>query len=487
VPRIQNILHILGGLILVFGLTMTTAGVVGLIYLDSTDAVQGCWGAALLTVVMGSVLWRCTRPQGEITIREGFAVVGLGWAVLAGFGALPYWFAGQPERFTDCYFESMSGLTTTGASILSDIEALPHCLLWWRSFTHWLGGMGIIVLTLALLPLLGYGVMQLYKAEVPGPTADRLVPRVRQTAKLLWLVYLLLSVAEVLLLWAGDMNLFEACCHTFGTMATGGFSTRTGSIGAYSSPYLHWVIIAFMYLAGVNFALHFHLIRRGRFTGYFRSEEFRFYTGFVIVATILVSLAVHLGTSDGEGSVEGAVRKGSFQVLAILTTTGYGIADYELWPAFAQVIIFFLMFTGGCAGSTGGGPKQVRILVLIKSAGAELKRMLHPRAVVPVRLDRMPVSREVLGNVQSFMLLYLLLIAFGAVILASQGEDLLTSISGALSCVSNVGPAFGDFGPTEDYSHASALSKWVLAGLMLVGRLEIYTVVVLVTPGFWRR
>jgi trk system potassium uptake protein TrkH len=485
VPRLTHVLHILGGLTLVFGLTMTSAGIVGLIYQE--PAQHACWGASLVTIVVGLALWRSTRLRGEITTREGFAVVGLGWALLAGFGALPYWFSGRFTGFTDCYFESMSGLTTTGASILTDIESLPHCLLWWRSFTHWLGGMGIIVLTLALLPLLGYGVMQLFKAEVPGPTADRVVPRVRQAAKGLWLIYVFLSLLEILLLWIGEMDLFDACCHTFGTMATGGFSTRSESIGAFQQPYTQWVIIVFMYLAGINFTYHFHLLRLRRPGSYLRSDEFRFYTGLIVTAAVLVSAAVYLGTPSGALGLEPSIRQGTFQVLAIATTTGYGVADYEVWPALAQVIIFLLMFTGGCAGSTGGGPKQVRILLLVKSAGAELQRVLHPRAVVPVRLDGAPVPRSVLGNVQSFVLLYLVLIAGGALLLAALEEDLLTALSGALSCVSNVGPAFGDFGPSENYAHARAPAKWVLSGLMLVGRLEIYTVVVLLTPRFWRR
>lgn len=492
-PRLSHITHVLGGLIFVLGACMCAPLLVALIYMDG-DATAFA-SAAALTMAVGGALWWFTRIQGEINIREGFAVVGMGWALLALFGALPYYFWHEAEfqDFSSCYFESISGLTTTGASILNSIESKPHGILFWRSFTHWLGGMGIIVLALALLPLLGYGVMQLFKAEVPGPTADKLAPRVKETAKLLWIVYALLSAIQtVLLLLGGQMDLFHALCHSFGTMATGGFSTKDASIQAYPDPYTQWVIIAFMILAGVNFTFHFHLLRFGRLSTYWKSDEFRVYLSILVTSSAII--APFLYVQQAELGWEGAIRNALFQVAAIVTTTGFCSDDYALWPALCQMIIFILMFTGGCAGSTGGGVKVVRHLLLTRAVFAELKRMLHPRAIIPVRLSGRPVAKQVLANVQSFALLYLLLVGAGALLLCAspatdpkQQIDVLTGLSVSLSCVSNVGPAFGLAGPTDNYACFGAWGKWVCSGLMLTGRLELYTIVVLVTPAFWRK
>jgi trk system potassium uptake protein TrkH len=383
-------------------------------------------------------------------------------------------------------FESMSGFTTTGATVFSEIESLPHGILFWRSFTHWLGGMGIIVLAIAILPYLGVGGMQLFKAEVPGPTPERLRPRITQTAKLLWYVYLGLTVVETVLLMFGGMSLFDAVNHTFATLATGGFSTKNASVSGFDSAYIHYVIIVFMYLAGINFALHFRAV-----TGhldYFKDHEWRFFTALLLGATgILMVLNLAGGSYAFTGNgVEEAFRDGLFQTVAIGTTTGFVTADYELWVPAAQMVIFLLFFTGGMAGSTGGSMKSVRVLLLLKQTAMELRKHLHPRAVLLARVGRRAVKQEVLANVIGFVLLYGLLWVSGAMALALLGIDFLTSLGASAATVGNIGPGLGGVGPTDNYGWFSDPALGVMSFLMLVGRLEIYTVLLLFHPETWK-
>ncbi len=438
--------------------------------------------SAALTMAVGFLLRLLFRFRGELRLRDSFATVSFGWVFAALFGALPFFISGYIPSFTNAFFETMSGFTTTGATILAEIETLPHGLLFWRSLTHWLGGMGIIVLSLAILPLMGVGGMQLFKAEIPGPTPDKLTPRIQQTAKSLWGVYVLLSFVETALLMAGGLSLFDSLCHTFGTMATGGFSTKTASIGHFRSVYLEAVVIIFMILAGTNFSLHFHSLR-GRVSAYWKSGEFRFYLGIILFFSVLVTAANALAFFPKPLE---AFRHSAFQVVSITTTTGFTTFDFGQWPAAAQLILFFLMFVGGSAGSTGGSIKILRIMILVKQGRAELKKLLHPRAVIPVRVDGRPVPPPVVINILGFIFLYLLIFVAASLIMSLLGLDMVSAFASVAATLGNVGPGLGSVGPAAHYLHVPLLGKWILAFCMLAGRLEIYTILVLCTREFWK-
>lgn len=438
--------------------------------------------AAVVTAGSGLALWKSNDASPGIQVREGFAIVSLGWLTMAVFGSLPFLITGAIPSITDAVFESASGFTTTGASILTDIEAQPRSVLFWRSFTHWLGGMGIIVFSLAILPILGIGGMQLYKAEAPGPTKDKLTPRIRQTAKLLWGVYVLLSAAETGLLMICGMDLFEALCHTFGTMATGGFSTRNASIASFENPLIHWVIILFMFMAGTSFALHYRALM-GRPLHYWRDPEFRFYS-----ATLLIAIALVVLSSWTRFSVVGhTVRDSVFQVVSLCTTTGYVSANYEQWHPLAVAVLIILMFMGGMAGSTGGGMKMVRCMILAKHAHIEVMKMVHPYAVIPLRFGHRVIPQDVTTNILGFFLLFIVAFMLGALILTALGLDYKTSFGASIACLANIGPAIGKVGPTGNYASLPVLAKWVLIFMMVLGRLELFTVLVLFSRSYWRK
>jgi trk system potassium uptake protein TrkH len=439
--------------------------------------------SAAISAVCGGLLFKRFRSDTDLSVREGFAVVTFGWTFFALFGALPFVFSGAIPSYLNAFFETMSGFTTTGSTILTDIEAMPPSLLLWRSLTQWLGGMGIIVLSLAILPMLGVGGMQLFKAEVPGPTADRLKPRIQDTAKLLWGVYVLLTGVEVLLLMAGGMSFFDGINHAFTTMATGGFSTRNASVAAYGSAYIDWVITCFMFLAGVNFSLHY-LALRGRVGDFIRNEEFLFYTGLVMIGTILITL-LNMGSTYPDFLDN--LRFSAFQVVSIITTTGFGTADYELWPVLCQYLLVFSMFIGGCAGSTGGGMKVARILLLFKHAQVQVYRLIHPRAVRLVKLGERPVDKEVMQSILGFFALYLGVFVAASLLMAGIGMDLPSAGASVIATLSNIGPGLGSVGPADNFAHVPAFGKLVLAFCMLLGRLELFTVLVLVFPSFWRK
>ncbi len=423
----------------------------------------------------------------ELGIREAFAVVGLSWLIATAVGALPYILTDTVKTYTDAFFETMSGFTTTGATIITNIEAAPRGLLFWRSMTHWLGGMGIIVLSLAILPFLGVGGMELYKAEVPGPTPEKLTPRVQQTALFLWGVYLLFTVAQTVLLMFGGMNLFDALTHTFGTVATGGFSTRNASIAAWHSPYIEWVVTFFMFASGVNFSLHF-LLLTGHPLKLWKDEEFRTYAGIVFVSTALVALTLIFGGyCSGVGE---AVRSAAFQVVSLITTTGFVSTDYNHWPALAVFVLLLLMVFGSCAGSTGGGMKIVRLLVLMRVIRSEAATILHPRAVLHTRVNGAVVPRQVLISMTSFFMLYLTVLIVATLAVTAFGDprlDVLTAFSGVISALGNVGPGFGALGPVENCAWLPAGVKWIFCFCMLAGRLELYAVLLLFLPGTWKR
>jgi trk system potassium uptake protein TrkH len=475
-------LHVTGLILLCVGLCMFLPLACAWYYDDGS--VAPLFLSLCVTILAGTFLmFFFPRPKPlVINHREGMVIVSLGWAACAFFGALPFALGGF-DSFTDSFFESVSGFTTTGASILTNIEALPKGLLFWRSLTHWLGGMGIIVLTIAILPFLGVGGMQLYKAEVPGPVADKLQPRIKDTAMSLWKVYVFFTVVQVLLLLLGGMDLFESVCHAFGTMATGGFSTRNTSIAAYDSAYIDGVITFFMLVAGANFALHFQLFR-GRPLVFWRDPEFRFFAILVLLLTAIVTFSIH--ASNYSSWLE-ALRFASFQVASIITTTGYATADYELWLPLPQGVLLLCMFIGGCAGSTAGGIKCMRVMLLFKHAYRELFRLVHPRAVVPLKFGPKLVKEEVLTSIWGFFVLFILLFVLSGLALTALGVDVLTAFAAVVACIGNIGPGLGEVGPVDNYAAIPVLGKWVLSFCMLLGRLEIYTVLVLLMPEFWRK
>lgn len=448
---------------------------------------------ALITLAIGAVLYRSFRTTEEMTYREGFAIVTFGWLAYAFFGGLPYLLTEVKgvQGFADAFFEAMSGFSTTGATVITGLEHLPPSILFWRAMTQWLGGMGIIVLSLAILPFLGVGGMQLFEAESPGPTKDRLSPRIQDTAKVLWGVYVILTLAETGLLRLGGMTTLESLCHALTTMATGGFSTRDASIAAFGT-YTHIVIGVFMFLAGVNFSLHFYALR-GQPGRYWQSEEFRFYVAILAGSTaIIAGLNILHPNLPGHALVK--LRDAAFQTISLMTTTGYATADFEAWPAMAQYILVGLMFVGGCAASTGGGIKVVRILLLSKHAHLQISRLIHPREIRSLKLDHKPVSREVVQSVLGFFALFIAMFTLASFLLAGilpthpdGSADLITAGTAVVSALGNVGPGLGTVGPTETYTHLPAAGKLVLAACMLVGRLEVFTVLVLFFPSFWRK
>jgi len=417
----------------------------------------------------------------KINAKDGLAIVGLSWLCLSFLGALPLFLGGVVSTFTDAFFEIASGFTTTGATIFVDVEALPRGILFWRSLTHWLGGMGIIVLYVALLPALGTNAFQLYKAEAPGITAERVEPQIKDTAKNLWGIYFLFSFLEVVLLMAGDMPLFDSLCHTFGTMATGGFSTKNASIGAYG-PYIQWVITAFMFLAGTNFVLHYQLIR-GRPKAMFRNEEFRVYA--ILVCMLVPILAIVLAQAELSSQ---PFRDAAFQVVSILTTTGYTTADFDLWPHAIRFVLVLLMFIGGCGGSTGGGMKLIRILLSIKVALRSIVQTVFPNAVLPVRFNTKALSDKLVLAVLSYFIVFMLLFFLGTVIfLITESCDLVTALTASISALSNIGPGLARVGATQNFAWVSIPGKWLLTFLMLAGRLELYSILILLMPSTWKK
>lgn len=452
--------------------------------------------ASLATMFIGIILMYITREhQKEINKREGYIVVTFGWIFMSLSGTLPYIFSESIPTFTDAFFETMSGYTTTGSSILTDIEIIPKGVLFWRSLTHWIGGMGIIVLAVAILPLLGIGGMQLFAAEAPGPNADKLHPRITDTAKRLWLIYIGYTAAETVLLQLAGMSFFDAINHALSTLSTGGFSTKNASLAHWNdNPIIQYIVILFMFLAGMNFVLSYFGFK-GKVQKIIKDEEFKLYATFTILFTIIATLIIFFQADVSASSIdhpmvwgpfESAFRHALFQVLAVVTTTGFVSADFTMWTPFLTVFFFGLMFLGGSAGSTSGGMKVVRHLITIRNGILEFKRTLHPRAVLPVRYNKKAIPKEIVFNILAFFVLYMLAFIIGSVFLGVLGLDFETAIGGAASSLGNVGPAFGSLSPVNNFALLPDLGKWWCCFLMLIGRLELFTVLILLTPFFWR-
>ncbi|MDO1501476.1 potassium transporter TrkG [Winogradskyella maritima] len=488
------IFHFFGLLLLCNGGFMLIATLISLIYSDGVTMRLLVSGLTIL--LLGALLMVFTRKhRKEMNKREGYIVVAFGWIVMSLSGSLPYLVTEAIPSFTNAFFETMSGYTTTGASILNDIEILPEGILFWRSTTHWIGGMGIIVLAIAILPLLGIGGMQLFAAEAPGPGGDKLHPRITDTAKRLWLIYVGYTAAETLLLKLAGMSFFDAINHALSTLSTGGFSTKNASVAHWNdNPAIQYIIIFFMFVAGTNFVLSYFAFK-GRVQKIIRDEEFKLYAKFILAFTIVASIIVYFRADFAAstvnhpmvfGELEASIRHVLFQVLAIVTTTGFATADYTAWTPFLTVFFFGLMFLGGSAGSTSGGVKVVRHLVMIKNGFMEFKRALHPNAILPVRYNNKSVSGDIVFNILGFFILYMLSFIIGALVFSMFQIDFESSIGLAASSLGNVGPAIGDFGPMDNYAALPDGGKWWATFLMLIGRLELFTVLILLTPFFWR-
>jgi trk system potassium uptake protein TrkH len=475
--NLRGVLFLLGRLLLALGAALLVPAGVALLTRDG-----GLWPflyAAGFTGVIGVALERSFRQQRDFSFgrREAFLLVTAAWITASLVGALPYIFIKGPGFIVNGLFESASGFTTTGASILSDIEGQPASLLLWRSLTQWLGGMGIIVLGIAILPKLAIGGMELLGAEAPGPIQEKLTPRIAQTAKALWGIYALLTVVQVGALAVCGLSPLDAVNHAFTTMSTGGFSTQNTSVGQYGSAAVEVVILLFMVLAGANFALHYRLLR-GRPGPLLRDPEFRLYGAILGGAAVLLTTKL-IVSGQADGFFE-ALRLGTFQSATIVTTTGYATADFDAWPHFSRGLLFLLMFVGGCTGSTGGSVKVVRAMILLKKLAIDLRKLIRPHAVLPLRIGARALPEDVVTSVTTFMLLFLGLFGAGGLLLAFMGLDLVSAFSASAACLGNIGPGFGEVGPMQNYAALAAPAKLMLTALMLIGRLELYTVLVLI-------
>ncbi|MEN8890228.1 MAG: potassium transporter TrkG [Wenyingzhuangia sp.] len=461
------------------------------------EATHGILLAGLLTIAIGFMLWFFNRNASkDIQKRDGYLIVTLGWLMLTLTGTLPYILTGTITSFPDAIFETISGYSTTGASILTDIESVQKGVLFWRSATHWIGGMGIIVLTVAILPLLGIGGMQLFVAEAPGPSTDKLHPRITQTAKRLWLIYFSYTIAEFLLLKIAGMSWFDAINHAMATLSTGGFSTKNDSIAYWNNnPLIQYIIIAFMYVAGANFVLSYFALK-GKVSKIFKDDEFRYYFMISIIVTVIIAILIvcfqdpTLQTTISHpmpyGPVESGFRHAAFQVVSVLTTTGFVSADFTMWNYLATALMFSLFFIGGSAGSTSGGVKIVRHVIMIKNSLLELKKQLHPNAIISVRYNGNRVSRVIIFNILSFFVIYMLIFILSAIILTFLDLDFLSAFAAAASCLGNIGPALGTVSPVDNFAHLSNAAKLFCSFLMLIGRLELFTVLIVLTPYFWK-
>jgi trk system potassium uptake protein TrkH len=523
---IGRLMQVLAGILLVpLAIAIWDARGLPLGALFAAPEVEGFFFSIILCFLIGTLIVRLFQDGRHLQgVKEGYAIVAIGWIWLTLWTCLPlcFYFAHQPgegvyhllQSFTDAYFEIMSGFTTTGATVLSDIEVVPRSLLFLRALAHWLGGMGIITLAIAIFPSMGITAYQMFRGEVPGAAPEKLRPRLAQTASVLWTVYVLFTAAETLLLLLGGMNLFDAVCHAFATMATGGFSTKNASIAAYDSDFIHWVIVLFMYLAGVNFLLHFRALR-GDTRALYRNREFVFYTGVILVAVILVTgilyfsqlapkdIAVesyrvkpmtaeefdaHYDEQVEElGSFYSTFRTATFQVVSIVTTTGFVTADFDMWPDFVRFLMVFLMFFGGCLGSTGGGIKMIRVVVVFKVAWNQIRRMTQPRLVAPVKVGSQVVDDDALINIVSYFILFTGLFILIGFLMTLFIPDLTTAVASSIATLGNIGPGLSGVGAIENYGWIPLPAKWLLVMSMLLGRLEIFTVLIILRPSVWRK
>ena len=477
----KAVLKSLGLLLLCEAIAILPSFIVALIYRD--DGVNAFLYTILVLLLLGVPLI-CLRPKvTNLYAKDGFAVVAFGWIIMSFIGSLPFYFSGAIPSLIDGFFEAVSGFTTTGASILKEVESLPNSLLFWRSFTHWIGGMGVLVLTLAILPSVNATSIYIMRAESPGPSPGKLVPKVGNTAKILYGIYLVITVTQVILLLTSGMPLFDSMVHTFGTVGTGGFSSKNLSIGAYNNVFAEVIITVFMLICGANFSLYYQL-SKGNFTALFKDEEFRFYITVVSISILLITVDLYGSMFE---TIKEALRHSSFQVASIITTTGYSSVDFDKWPLFSKLILFFLMFIGGCAGSTGGGIKNIRILLLLKSAKTSLLKIIHPKGVYPVRFGGKVLDDYNIKEIMSFFFMYVIIFVAAVLFVSLDGYDITTTLTSVAATLGNIGPGLGMVGPMGNYSLMSPVTKIILSFSMLIGRLEIYPILLLTVPSFWKK
>lgn len=469
---------------LVIGFALIGCAAISFAYNESLKVQMSLIYSGLIAMGFATVVGFLTRGDINLSRRDGFGVVTFGWLAAAIFGSLPYIFSGVIAHPVSALFETMSGFTTTGASVLNNLEEIPRGIHFWRALTHWFGGMGVLVLCVAILPFLGVGGMQIYRAEMPGPSKDRLTPRIATTAKLLWGVYALLTLLEaVLLKLAGGMDWFDSFCHAFGTMATGGFSTRSASIGAYDSGVIDIIVTVFMFLAGINFSLHYYALS-GKPQRYFKDPEFRFYGAILIGTTLFITFNVW---AAGFAPLGRCLRDAAFTATSILTTTGFCTADFDQWPDASRILLVVMMFIGGCAGSTGGGMKVVRVFIMFKKMVREMKQFMRPSAVIQMKLGGKPVEQEIISHISAFFAIFVLIFAIGSFVMTFFTPNLETAATSVIATLGNIGPGLNAVGATQNYAAISPLGQGILTVFMLLGRLELYTVLILFLPSFWKR
>lgn len=471
---------VLGIILLIESLLMSPA--IFISHYHSGEAV----GSFLITIsamlLIGLVMMNAKSDKESIRAKDGIVIVAVGWVMISVFGALPLYLTDSVPHYVDALFEIISGFTTTGSSVIAEVEALDKGILFWRSMTHWIGGMGILVFTLALLPALGVGSLQIFKAESPGPVAGKIVPRMKDTARVLYTTYISITLLQVLLLLFGGVNLLESFVITFGTVGTGGFGPKNDSLGSYSS-YVHVVTGIFMVLSGINFSLYFMVFRK-KYKDFLQDRELRLYLFFIFSSVAMIALNI-LITFKGDFVV--SLRDSFFQVASIMTTTGFSTVDYEQWPSFSKLILFFLMFIGGSAGSTAGGMKVIRILIILKLIKREISKIFHPRALIPIKVGGKIVSNEVIARINSFLALHLVIFVIGVLVVSLEGVDMITSMSSVAATINNIGPGFGAVGPTMTFADYSIFTKLFLSLVMLLGRLEHFTIIALLVPKSWTR
>lgn len=479
------IIRILGSLLLIESVFFFVAIIVDLIYKENT-ATYFLISAAITTSIglTGMVLGRNATPV--IGKREGSLIVTSTWLLFSLFGMLPFLLSGSIPSVADAFFETMSGFTTTGASILNNIEELPHAILFWRSTTHWIGGLGIIVISMALLPVFGFSGVQVFAAEATGPTKDKIHPKISGTAKRLLAIYVTLTLSETILLKIAGMNWFDAVCHSFGTIATGGFSTKQASIGHYNSPFIEYIVIFFMIFSGVNFSLYYFLFKQ-KIDKVIKNEELRMYLIIITLFTAILTLTQIDFVKINWSEIENMFRNSLFVVSSTISTTGYVVSDYGLWPTYTWMLILILMLIGSSAGSTAGGMKVVRVLLTTKYSYFEFKKLIHPNAVFPIRYNEHILHENIIARILSFIILYFIVIIVGTLALSFTGMGLIESFTGQITCLSNVGPGLGALGPAFTFSEIPTIAKWILSLSMMIGRLELFTVLVIMTPVFWKK
>lgn len=480
--NLKIVLRSLGILLICEAIALLPPTLVAFLYQD------GDLPAFLITIsivlAVGAVLSFIKPTSKNIYARDGFAIVAMGWLLMSFFGAFPFYISGAFPSFIDSFFESSSGLTTTGSSVLTAVEGLPHGILFWRSFTHWIGGMGILVLTIAILPSLGAGSMQIMKAESPGPIVGRIVPKLGKTAKILYSIYLGITLVEVLLLCLAGMNVFDAFIHALGTVGTGGFSNMNASVGYYNSALIDWIITIFMIVCGVNFSLYY-LIFKGNMKTFFKNNELRVYLCILLGAILLITF--DLLVRNTYGSFGEALRFSSFQAASVMTTTGYATTDFNEWSMFSKMILLILMFVGGCAGSTAGGLKVARAIICFKSIKHSLKQIVHPNGYYSVRMDGKKIDDKTVLSVLNYFFIYMIIFTIGIIIISLDGFDFTTTLTSVITTLNNIGPGLGLVGPTGNFSAFSDVSKLVFSILMIIGRLEIYPILLLLTPDLWKK